>query len=209
MKVTELFYSIQGEGINSGVPSIFIRLTGCNMIPICEWCDTKYAMEEGKEMSTMEIIKTIQGYNCNHIVLTGGEPSLQLSEIERFLCMKDISMKVEIETNGTLKVPEVWFNTITVSPKKQKIDERLLRDYNNYKNTYFKFVISNKIDFSFWDDLIHELNLKPEKIIMMPEGIEDAKIKETAKWLVEKCKDNNYRFSPRLQVWLYGNKRGV
>ena len=207
MKVSEIFYSIQGEGVNIGIPSIFIRLAGCNLK--CEFCDSKYSWTEGKEMTVHDILKTIEGYNCTHLVLTGGEPTLQLSEIERFLCVRNKFLEIEIETNGTYKVPEPWFETITVSPKKQAIDEQILRDYNNYKNTYFKFVICDKIDFSFWDDIIHDLGLSPEKVIMMPEGVDDNKIKETAKWLVEVCKTHNYRFSPRIQIWLYGNKRGI
>ena len=76
MRIAEIFYSIQGEGILAGVPSIFIRTSGCNLR--CHWCDTPYASwkPEGPEMSIEEILKKISGWDCNHIVLTGGEPMI-------------------------------------------------------------------------------------------------------------------------------------
>ena len=76
MRIAEIFHSIQGEGLLAGVPSIFIRTSGCNLR--CHWCDTPYASwkPEGPEMSVEEILKKLTEWNCDHVVLTGGEPMI-------------------------------------------------------------------------------------------------------------------------------------
>lgn len=109
LKVVEIFHSIQGEGSNSGLNCIFIRLQGCNMN--CAFCDTKW--DVGKEMSVNKILKTIRKYNSNTIVWTGGEPTLQLTDE---ILMNFIEYKNCIETNGTRPVPSM-INYISVSPK--------------------------------------------------------------------------------------------
>ncbi|MEM1582972.1 MAG: 7-carboxy-7-deazaguanine synthase QueE, partial [Candidatus Bathyarchaeia archaeon] len=79
MKISEIFFSIEGEGIEIGRPEVFVRLSGCNLR--CSWCDTKYALKNGKEMSIEEIIQEIGKYPCKNISITGGEPLLQRKEL--------------------------------------------------------------------------------------------------------------------------------
>ncbi len=111
MKVNEIFYSIQGEGGRAGEPSIFIRLSECDLA--CSYCDTEF--ESGKEMSIEEIHQSISQYSCNWIVWTGGEPALQLhEEIVRYF--KEKGYRQAIETNGNNKLPD-GLDWITVSPK--------------------------------------------------------------------------------------------
>ena len=85
MQISEIFYSLQGEGTHIGKPAIFIRLSGCHLR--CSWCDTKYTWElkSGSQMSTTEIIKEIKKYPCQHLVITGGEPLIQQSAIKELL----------------------------------------------------------------------------------------------------------------------------
>jgi organic radical activating enzyme len=203
MKVSEIFLSIQGEGVNIGKPVVFLRLAGCNLK--CEWCDSKFAWQ-GKEMDIGEVINQIREFNCKNVVITGGEPSLQIKEIEKLINIA--SFNYEIETNGTKLLPNT-FNLITVSPKKEFIDIEILERYIMRGDAYFKFVVENEDNCAFWIDLINKLNIPADKVIMMPEGVNDKKIKKIADWLVEICKMNGYRFSPRLQIWLYGKRRGV
>ncbi len=75
MKINEIFYSLQGEGMWTGLPNIFVRTTGCNLR--CSFCDTKYAYQDGKEMNIKEIVNHINKYNCKYICITGGEPLIQ------------------------------------------------------------------------------------------------------------------------------------
>ena len=101
MKVCEIFYSIEGEGIEIGRLEVFVRLSGCNLR--CKWCDTKYAWEEGKEMSVDEVIKEIKKYPCKSVSITGGEPLLQREEVfELVKKLKEMGYWIQINTNGTI-----------------------------------------------------------------------------------------------------------
>ncbi len=111
-KINEIFYSLQGEGAHTGVPSVFVRFSGCNLN--CSFCDTQH--QSGKMMQESEIIDEINKYPAEWIILTGGEPSLWIdSEFVAFL-KKETGKKVAIETNGSRKLPHD-IDWVTVSPK--------------------------------------------------------------------------------------------
>tara|TARA_B100001750_G_C15512048_1_gene604350 strand:+ start:1644 stop:2342 length:699 start_codon:yes stop_codon:yes gene_type:complete len=123
--IVEMFYSIQGEGFHSGVPSIFIRFGGCNLA--CEWCDTKF--DEWENITLREMIDKMQSWDCNRIILTGGEPALQdLQTLSSVL--RPLGYYLSIETNGTIEIGEDLVDWICVSPKDQmyssvKVRQRL------------------------------------------------------------------------------------
>ena len=112
MRINEIFYSLQGEGHFTGVPSIFIRFAGCNLK--CPFCDTQH--EPYEEMSMQDIIDRIKGFVGWHVVFTGGEPSLQLTAD---IChqLKDLGYDIQVETNGTHELPEGCIDWVTCSPK--------------------------------------------------------------------------------------------
>lgn len=117
MKVNEIFYSLQGEGRYTGVPAVFIRLSGCNMR--CWFCDTDH--EEGREMTEEDIMLEISQYPARHVVITGGEPLMQLSARLTQL-LHELQYFIQMETNGTLPIPEdVDIDWITCSPKAKSI----------------------------------------------------------------------------------------
>jgi organic radical activating enzyme len=214
MRVTEIFHSVQGEGVNIGVPSIFVRLTGCNIHCTKETvgfdCDTSYAWNEGKEMSVEDVVNEIKKYNCKHIIWTGGEPTLQNKEMLQVIDKLGKEYSHELETNGTIYINPIkasFFEIITISPKKGT--KPLLDLYKDYKNAFFKFVIVDKEEIGqIMDEIVYEYKLPLERVMFMPEGITDEEIKEKSLWLVEECKRYGVRFCPRLQIWLYGNVRG-
>lgn len=111
MNVNEIFYSIDGEGIRTGAPAIFIRLTGCNLR--CSYCDTTYAFHDGKEMSINEIIEEAEKYGCKNITVTGGEPLLQGKELIKKLCRKGYS--VNVETNGSIDISDIQHHNCIVT----------------------------------------------------------------------------------------------
>ncbi|MBS72528.1 MAG: 7-carboxy-7-deazaguanine synthase [Thermoplasmata archaeon] len=112
--VVEIFHSVQGEGYHVGTPSIFIRFGGCNLA--CEWCDTEF--DKWENLKLRQIIDVLQQWNCNRIVLTGGEPALQdLATIYNIL--HPMGYNIAIETNGTIEIPEGVVDWICVSPKNQ------------------------------------------------------------------------------------------
>ena len=118
MKVNEIFYSLQGEGFNTGTPAIFVRLSGCNLG--CPFCDTNHA--DGKEMTEGEIIEDVSRYKAQLVVITGGEPALQLTEsLVEMLHL--LGKTVAVETNGTVELPKN-VDWITLSPKDAFLGEK-------------------------------------------------------------------------------------
>lgn len=183
-KISEIFYSIQGEGLLQGLPFIFIRFSGCNLK--CNWCDTKYAWKDGKEMTEKEILKKIEKFNCKRICFTGGEPYLQKIEF-LFKFLKKKNFWISVETNGTIW-ENIKFDWITVSPK---IEGKVLHP-NGYNEKFkkvaseFKYVIINKKTFDFIDRDIE----KP--VILQPLNNNKKITKEVIKFLKKNPEKNWY-----------------
>ena len=120
--IVEIFYSIQGEGYHSGIPSIFIRFGGCNLR--CPWCDTNFDIWE--DMSLGEIVNKLSKFDCDRIIFTGGEPALQ--DLETLSnCLKPLGYFLSIETNGTIIIPPGIIDWICVSPKDQEYADVKIR----------------------------------------------------------------------------------
>lgn len=115
MRVNEIFYSIDGEGITAGAPSVFIRLAGCNLK--CSYCDTSYALSfsDGEEKTISEIIEEIKKYNCKNITLTGGEPLIH-KDIDKLICkLVSSDYKVNIETNGSIDIKPYLLDNVVIT----------------------------------------------------------------------------------------------
>lgn len=222
----EIFYSIQGEGANTGMPAVFLRLGLCNLK--CTWCDTKYTWdweiynprEQIVEMSTEDIEREILRYNRPYLVITGGEPLLQQNQLLRLLDhLKSRGFLLEIETNGTLDPEPQLLNLVdhwSVSPKlpnsgnphSQREVPECYRLFASLNSSHFKFVIQSEDDFREVQTLAEKYNLAPEKVILMPEAQNREELLERSHWIVKRCKDYGYRFSMRLHLWLWGSERG-
>ena len=130
MNVNEIFYSIDGEGIRTGAPAVFIRLTGCNLR--CGYCDTAYAFNEGSEMSESEIIDAVKQYKCKNVTVTGGEPLLQGRELIKKLCR--LGYNVNVETNGSLPINDIQHANAIITMDYNKEDlktvKRIREEYN-------------------------------------------------------------------------------
>lgn len=111
MKVNEIFYSLQGEGRFTGKPAVFVRLSGCNLA--CPFCDTQH--EAGEVMTEQQIVQAISAYPSHHVVITGGEPTLQLNDTLVSL-LHEAGFFIQIETNGTMPLP-AGIDWVTCSPK--------------------------------------------------------------------------------------------
>lgn len=240
----EIFFTIQGEGINTGKPAVFARSSLCNLQ--CFWCDTDYtwnwegtpfnhrsdnAFERIKyrkeeqiiEMTADEVVESIGRYDCQHLVITGGEPMMQQEawvEVMNLLRILDPNYYFEVETNGTLlPTPEFdrFIDQYNVSPKlensrvRQAIREKpeVYEFFANSEKAWFKFVVGNAIDSAEVMRLIQEYKIPREKIILMPLASEEEALNLTSDWLVEQCKLMNVRFSDRLHIRLFSGKRGT
>ena len=212
MKVCEIFYSIEGEGIEIGRPEVFVRLSGCNLR--CVWCDTKYAWENGKEMSVEEVIEEVKKYPCKNVSITGGEPLLQREELlELIRKLKDLGYWIQINTNGTIFDEEIFrlvdlismdckcpssgmrSNLEVLKKTREKFDSK----------TQFKFIISDKKDYEYARKVV--FSLKASTIVFQPEWGN----RKFTKDLVELIKRNglNVRVILQQQKMIWGAKRGV
>ena len=229
MRIAEIFYSIQGEGLLAGVPSIFIRTSGCNLR--CHWCDTPYASwkPEGPEMSIEEILKKISEWNCNYIVLTGGEPMIAPDLPELANALKKQKKHITIETAGTIPPNGIPFDLASLSPKLSNSTPSLERDpawAKKHEATrlqpeviaewirkypfQLKFVVSSELDLAEIKHLLSRLPPVPlHQILLMPEGIDVKTLAARSPWLVDICKREGFRFCPRLQIELFGHTRGT
>lgn len=210
MQVSEIFYSIQGEGINIGKPAIFLRLAGCHLR--CIWCDSKYTwnFKSGKAMSTAEIIKKIKKYPCRHLVITGGEPLIQQNALIELL-KKLSNYYVEIETSGSLPTHiNEYINHYNCSPKLSNSKNQTIKlGKFPHEKTYYKFVVDKISDIKEIKSFIRRHRLPLKNVILMPQGVRQRELAKKTKWLAEICKKENLRFTPRLHIEIWGNKRGV
>jgi 7-carboxy-7-deazaguanine synthase len=223
LKIAELFYSLQGEGSLVGVPSVFIRSSGCNLR--CAWCDTPYTswQPEGTELDLDRIVDEVQAHPARHVVITGGEPMIQPEMAPLTERLRALGMHITIETAGTVFQP-VACDLMSISPKlsnstpagnfaephdRLRIQPTILAELMARYEYQLKFVVENPADLQEIRALMEMLAAPRERVILMPEGTEPARLAERGLWLAEICKEEGFRFSPRLHIDLWGSRRGV
>jgi 7-carboxy-7-deazaguanine synthase len=223
LKIAELFYSLQGEGSLVGVPSVFVRTSGCNLR--CSWCDTPYTswQPEGTELSLDQILDEVRAHPARHVVVTGGEPMIAPEILPLTERLRDAGLHITVETAGTVFKP-VACDLMSISPKlanstpegpfraqheRLRIQTDVLMELTARYEHQLKFVIARAEDLDEVRTIVASLRADAGRVILMPEGVEPAVLRERSVWLAEICKDEGYRFSPRLHVDLWGSKRGV
>ena len=223
MRIAELFYSIQGEGSLVGVPSVFVRTSGCNLR--CRWCDTPYTswQPEGTEWPLDRILDEVRSYGTRHVVVTGGEPLIAPEIVPLSERLHAAGMHITIETAGTVFQP-VACDLMSISPKtsnstpegpfaaqheRLRIQEPVLGRLMARYPYQLKFVMERPADLAEVRALVELLAAERERVILMPEGTDRERLAERSQWLAEICKQEGFRFSPRLHVELWGNRRGV
>ena len=223
----EIFHSLQGEGASIGTPSVFLRLALCNLT--CSWCDTGYTWDwkrydyerEVMELSLERVEESILGYGCRHLVITGGEPLLQQTGLVHLVrSLKEQGFTFEVETNGTIAPHPQMLEDIdqwNVSPKlgtsgnaphRREIPEALL-SFANVAGAYFKFVVAKLDDLEEISALVDRYTLPRAQVVLMPEGQTADALRERSQWLSKLCTEKGFRFTPRLHILLWGDKRGT
>jgi 7-carboxy-7-deazaguanine synthase len=210
MKVTEIYKSIQGESTYMGLPSVFIRLTGCNLR--CKYCDTKYAYEGGKELHVNDIINIVNDYRCKIIEITGGEPLLQG---EVYLLSEKLiknGYKVLIETNGTISIKRLNREIIKIMDIKcpsSGMSDKM--DFNNIdlleKKDEVKFVISDYNDYIWSVNIIKKFELEDRCNILFSPVFRLLEPKEIAGWILRN--NLNVRLQIQLHKYIWGKKEGL
>lgn len=203
MILNEVFYSIQGEGLNAGQPAIFVRFGNCNLK--CTWCDTKYTwhpdFQDNFEAPPEKVFAEIRKYpECKHLVITGGEPMLQQGAISA-IRREFPDYYMEVETNGSQAVK--CFNDVdlfTVSYKTSSSGNAPYELKTINEKCVYKFVVCREGDFEEIEDVIKKYRLPADKIFLMPEGATRAEVLKKQQFVLEQCKKAGYRFSQRLQI---------
>ena len=228
----EIFASLQGEGPSAGRPSVFVRLSNCNLA--CAWCDTAYtwrfagpgAFERksnqivlSEAATAARILAFSEADRIGRLVVTGGEPLLQAPALAKLLALLP-AMHIEIETNGTVAPPpalDALIHQYNVSPKLAHsgnpahlalIPERLAA-FAADPRAFFKFVVATPGDVSEVLALAASYAIPRERLFVMPEGTDSATLRTRLRWLADICAREGLRLSDRLHIHLYGDTRGT
>ena len=211
LRVNEIFKSIQGESSYAGIPCVFVRLTGCNLR--CSYCDTTYAYDEGAEMSACEILKTIKGYGCKNVCVTGGEPLLQSSVNKLINLLNKNRYKIFVETSGSINIdmlPKAVTRIMDIKCPDSGMENEM--DWDNIdrlkSNDEVKFIISSKKDYEWAKRITRKYKLTDRAQILFGVTYGRMKPKTLAGWIL---KDNlEVRFQLQLQKYIWPDKvRGV
>jgi 7-carboxy-7-deazaguanine synthase len=215
MIINEIFHSLQGEGSLAGVPSVFIRLAGCELG--CKWCDSRYAWDPaaGAEYDIEKIRSQAVSYRCGNLVITGGEPMTNpdLPELLNVFAQEDFH--ITIETSGTKFIPNLGCSLMSISPKLSNAEPRIDLDMtalqlliDNYR-FQLKFVVDGPADIDEIKICLASLkNVPKESVYLMPQATRRDEYLEKSRMTARLCKETGFNFSPRLQVMLWNNKKG-
>ena len=222
----EIFHSIQGEGVSAGRPSVFLRLATCNLA--CSWCDTKYTWdwerydprEQIVSLDASDVRRRLDALPCRNLVITGGEPMLQQSELGPLAgSLRGGGWSIEVETNGTVAPNAEMAASVSqwnVSPKTansgnsadRREDGEVLRTFAELPGAWFKFVVAEPADVDEIASLVERHCLPGDSVLLMPEGTTSVAVRERGEWVAEQCVRRGYRFTTRLHIALWGDERG-
>lgn len=200
LKITEIFYSLQGEALTAGAPTVFVRLTGCPLR--CQYCDTAYAFHGGEWRSFDEIVAGIRGYGCELVCVTGGEPLAQknCAGLLRRLC--DEGFTVSLETSGAYDISALDERVVRVVDLKTPGSGEVKR--NRYENLehlqgrdQVKFVICSREDFDWALEVVSKYNINQSTTVLFSPSFEQVSPDELAGWILEA------RAPVRLQLQLH------
>jgi 7-carboxy-7-deazaguanine synthase len=232
IRVSEIFYSVQGEGMLTGVPSVFVRTSGCNLR--CRWCDTPYASWNpvGEQWTPEAVFEKVAAFGpARHAVLTGGEPVLSPGLPALCRLLRAAGWHITIETAGTLPPTGLEYDLASLSPKLSgsvpseeeagggwvarheaaRLQPAVLREWIQTGEYQLKFVVGARSELREIQALLDALGVEisPHRVLLMPEGVDPAVLRGASREVAEWCKETGFRFCDRLHVQLYGNTRGT
>ena len=210
LKITEIFYSLQGEARNVGLPTVFIRLTGCPLR--CAYCDTEYAFSGGEWMDIDDIIAQARRYNTSFVTVTGGEPLAQKSCIDLLSRLCDAGFHVSLETSGAILVDMVDARVEKVLDIKTPASTEDAK--NKFENIAFlqagdqvKFVICDESDYLWSRQIIEQYQLVDRCEILFSPSYGQLEATVLADWILRD--QLQVRFQVQLHKYLWGDRPGV
>jgi 7-carboxy-7-deazaguanine synthase len=227
LRVAEIFRSLQGEGLYAGTTSLFLRTTGCNLR--CWFCDTPYTSwePEGVQRPWTEVLEELLADDCQHVVVTGGEPLLQPNIVPLTQALREAGRIITIETAGTVYRP-VAADLMSISPKlanTQPSEERSARWAKRHEQrrsnrpvlhqllaeypTQLKFVIDQPADIEALEEFLDAPPPLPRDVVwVMPQARTAAEIEAKSVWLEAAAATHGFKYTSRLHIELFGNVRG-
>ncbi|MBL1319978.1 MAG: 7-carboxy-7-deazaguanine synthase QueE [Methylophaga sp.] len=208
-RITEIFYSLQGETRTVGLPTVFVRLTGCPLR--CGYCDTEYAFHGGEKRNISDIVAEVQNYNPRYVTVTGGEPLAQQSCHELLSALCDLDYEVSLETSGAMDLSSVDPRVVTVMDLKTPASgEESKNKYNNIQhlkaNDQLKFVICDRNDYDWACQKLTEYDLPTRCEILFSPIHGELKPADLADWIIE---DNlPVRMQIQIHKYLWGDEQG-
>lgn len=228
MRIAEIYKSTQGEGLLTGSASVFVRASGCNLR--CWYCDTPFASwhPEGIDLGVDEIIAQVEEWDCEHVVITGGEPMLFAELIPLCRELRQRRRHVTIETAGTLYLP-LECDLISISPKfassappraqnhrwhhrhnETRFRPDVVRQLIDQSTYQLKFVVDSREDLLEVDAYLDALGqVEPGRVLLMPQGTEQPELELREQWLRPHCQARGFVFCPRKQIEWFGAIRGT
>ncbi|MCJ0619937.1 7-carboxy-7-deazaguanine synthase QueE [Haloarcula hispanica] len=237
LPINELFQSLQGEGRLAGVPSVFVRTSGCNLR--CWFCDSYHTSWEPTHdwFTVDDVLAAIEEYDADHVVLTGGEPLIHDSSADLLERLADRGYHTTVETNGTV-VPDAPIDLASVSPKlasstptaerdpdgdgewadrheERRLDLPTLAELVETYDTQLKFVVTGREDLAEIERLVERLRdaaytcVRDDDVLLMPEGQTRDQLEATRETVADLALEFGYRYTPRLHVDLWNDAPGT
>ena len=207
LNITEIFYSLQGEAREVGIPTVFVRLTGCPLR--CNYCDTAYAFKGNNPLSIEQILSEIAKYKTHYVCVTGGEPMAQSNCLGLLDVLIEKGYKVSMETSGSIDISEVNKNvSIVMDLKTPSSTEQHQNRYENIElldnKDQLKFVIASRLDFDWCCSILEDYEILSD--VLFSPVYESLKPAELADWILEK--QLNVRLQVQLHKILWGDEKG-
>lgn len=203
IRITEIFYSIQGESSHAGLACVFVRLTGCNLR--CRWCDSVYTFTGGEKMSLDDIVERVRAYGCNLVEVTGGEPLAQAESLTLIKRLLDDGFEVLIETSGSIDVAPVDRRAKLIldvkCPGSGEVEKNLWSNLDIlHPHDEIKFVIADRIDYEFARDLVRTRNLG-RWIVLFSAVYGELAMKDLAEWMLADRVPARFQTQLHKHIW--------
>ncbi|MGL6030106.1 MAG: 7-carboxy-7-deazaguanine synthase QueE [Legionella sp.] len=209
LRITEIFHSLQGESVTVGLPTVFVRLTGCPLR--CQYCDTAYAFSGGEVRELDDIVTDIASYQCAHVCVTGGEPLAQPGCINLLAKLCDAGHAVSIETSGARDISFVDKRVMIVmdlkTPDSLEADKNLLSNLEHLKaSDQIKFVLCSRADYDWACLMIKEHKLNERCQLLFSPSWNQLNPTDLANWIV--ADKIQVRFQLQLHKILWNDEPG-
>ena len=204
LRVTEIFYSIQGESTYAGQPCVFVRLTGCPLR--CSWCDTTYAFHGGKDMSLESVLKQVNSYACPLVEVTGGEPLAQPAAFPLITKLCDEKFEVLVETSGSIDITSVDSRAQIIMDIKCPSSQ--MEDQTHWENLQhitskdqIKFVISNRQDYDWAVDIVKRRQITDLCPVLFSPAFGSQALQPMAEWILQDQLKVRFQIQLHKIIW--------